>query len=47
MMSFDINSIIILNIQGVDYHCITFRISKSEGMNLSKNADLSDKSGSI
>ena len=46
MMSFDINSIAILNIHTVDC-CIIFGISKSQVMNLLKNADLSEKSGSL
>ena len=36
----------ILNINGIDYRCIIFRISKSEAKNLLRNADLSEKSGS-
>ena len=42
MMSFDINSIAILNIHTVDC-CIIFGISKSQVMNLLKNVDLSEK----
>ena len=34
MMYIDINSIAILNVQGIDYRCITVGISKSEIINL-------------
>ena len=47
MMSIDINSIVILNIYGVDYRCIIVGISKIEAINLLKNADLREKSGSL
>ena len=40
-----IKNIVILNIHGVGYHCIILKISKSEVMNLLKNADLTGKSG--
>ena len=43
MMSLGINSIVTLNIQGIDYRCIIVGISKSEAMNLLKNVDLSKK----
>ena len=46
MMSLGINSIVTLNIQGIDYCCIIVGISKSEAMNLLKNVDLSKKSAS-
>ena len=39
-----IDSITILNICRADYCCIIFEISKSEAINLLKNADLSEKS---
>ena len=42
-MSLGINSIVTLNIQGIDYRCIIVGISKSEAMNLLKNVDLSKK----
>lgn len=45
MICIDINSIIILNIHGIDYCCIINGISKSEGINLVKNADLKEKGG--
>ena len=34
MMSIDLNNIIILNIHGTDYRCITDGITKSEAVNL-------------
>ena len=43
MMSIDIDNIAILNIIGIDYCCIVFRISLSEAINLLKNANLSRK----
>ena len=44
-MSFVINSITILNILGVNYRCITLEISKSDVINLLKNADLNERYG--
>lgn len=46
-MSIDINNITILDIYGVDYRCIIHGIGKSEAIKLSRNADLSEKSGSL
>ena len=46
MMSSDISSIAFLNIFVVDYSCIIVGITKSEAINLLRNADLSAKSGS-
>ena len=40
IMSSDIKSITVLNINGVDYYCIIFGISKSEDIDVLKNADL-------
>ena len=37
----------ILNIKGSDYLCIISLISKYEAMNLMKNADLTEKSGTL
>ena len=45
IMSMNLSGIAILNIQGVDYHCIINRISKGEDINLLQNADLNEKSG--
>ena len=47
MKSMKLNSTAILIICGVDYWFITFEISKSEAVNLFKNADFSEKSGSL
>ena len=47
LMSIDIEHIAILNTNGVDYRWIVFRISKSEAINLLKNATLSGKCGSL
>ena len=43
MMPIDLNSIFILNIHGVDYHCIITGITKLEAINLLINANLSEK----
>ena len=43
MISIDFNSIVILNICGVDYHRIIDAITKSEAMNLLQNADFRKK----
>ena len=45
MMSIDINSIAISNIHGVNYCRITDGNTKSETTNLSRNTDLSRRSG--
>ena len=37
----------ILNILGVDYHCIINRISKSEAVDLLRIANLNEKSGTL
>ena len=47
IMSIDFNIITILNIDGIDYRCIIAGISKSEAINLLRNAYLSEKSGSF
>ena len=44
MMSMNLSDIAILNIKGLDYHCIVNGISKSEVINLMQNADLTEKS---
>ena len=41
MMSMNLDNITILNIHGVDYHCIISGISKIETVNLLQNADKS------
>ena len=46
-MSTDITSIVILDINGVDYCCTIVEITKIEKINLIANADLSEKSGSL
>ena len=45
MMFIDINSIVLLNIYDVDYHCIVIEICKSEAMNSLRNSDCSKNSG--
>ena len=47
MMLIDFNRFAILNIHDIVYLCIIARISKSEAINLFKNADLSENSGSL
>ena len=46
-MSIELNSIAILNVNGIDYRCIISRISKSEAIDLLRNPDLSEKSESL
>ena len=46
MPSTDINSIV-LNIHGVDYHCIVDGIIKIEALNVLRNTDLSERNGSL
>ena len=46
-MSANINSIIVLNIPGVDYRRINVGISKSEARKLLRNADVSEKSAAL
>ena len=48
MIFIDVNSIVILNIPGVDYSCIIVGITKSETITLLRNnADLIEKSGQL
>ena len=47
MMSIDINSIAISNIHGVNYCRITDGNTKSETTNLSRNTNLSRRSGPL
>ena len=47
IMSVDINSIVILNIHGVDTRYIIVGITKSEAIHLLRNADFSEKHGSL
>ena len=47
MVSIDIKNITVLNINGLDYRFIIVGICKSEAINLLKNANFSDKSGSL
>ena len=47
MMSIYINNIAILNIHGVNYCFIISGISKSETINLFKNADFIEKRGTL
>ena len=46
-MSLNLSDIAILNIKGSDYHHIIVLISKNETINLLKNADLTEKSGTL
>ena len=43
----NLSHIAILNIQGVDYHCIFNGISKSEAIGLLNNANPNGKSGTL
>ena len=43
MMSMNLSDITILNMKGADYRCIINRMSKSEGINLMQNIDLTKK----
>ena len=47
MMFLNPSDIALLNIQGVDYCCIINGISKTEGVHLLQNADLTKKSGTL
>ena len=47
MMSVNLSVIAILNIKGSDYCCIIRLNSKNEAINLSKDADLKEKSGTL
>ena len=37
----------VLNIKGSDYRCIISLMSKNEATNLTQNADLTEKSGTL
>ena len=47
MLHTDLDDIAVLNINSVDYRCITNKISKSEAANLLQNAELAKKSGTL
>ena len=47
MMSMNLRDIANLNIKGSDYRCIISLIIKNEGINLMRNADLTEKSGTL
>ena len=47
MISMNLSDIAILNIKGSDYHCIISLINKNESINLTQNADLTEKSGTL
>ena len=47
MISINLNDITILNIKGSDHCCIISLISKNEAINLLKNADLTEKGGTL
>ena len=47
MMSINLSDIVLLNIKGSDYHCIISLISKNEAINLIRNADLTEKIGTL
>ena len=42
-MCINLNDIAILNIRGVDYRCIFNGISKSDGVNVLQNTDMTEK----
>ena len=46
-MSTNINSIVILNIPGVDYRRINVGMSRSEAIKLLRNADVGEKSAAL
>ena len=47
MMYMNLNDFFILNIHGHDYHCIINGISKSQGINLMQNIDLTEKKQNV
>ena len=47
MMSINLSDITILNMKGSDYCCIISLISKNEAINSLKNADLTEKGGTL
>ena len=47
MMSMKLSDIAILIIKNADYHCIISRISKNKAINLMKNAEFTEKGGTL
>ena len=47
MMSMNLSDIAILNIKGSNYCCVISGISKSEGINLIQNIDVTEKSRTL
>ena len=46
-MSMNLKDIAILNIKSAEYRCIISEICKNEAINLMRNADLTEKSGTL
>ena len=47
LISMNLSDIVILNIKGSDYCCISSRMSKNEAINVMENADLTEKSRAL
>ena len=47
MMSMNLSNIAVLNIEGPNYCCIISLINKNEAINLTQNANLTEKSGKL
>ena len=43
MISVNLNDILILSINGINYHCIISKISKNEAVTLLQNTELTEK----
>ena len=43
MTAYELKSIVILNVKGVDYRCILWSISKNKAVNILNNSALQDK----
>ena len=47
MMSINLSDIVLININSSDYYCIISQISQNEAINLIRNADLTEKIGTL
>ena len=47
MMSMNLSNIAVLNIEGPNYCCIISLINKNEAINLTQNANLTEKNGKL
>ena len=43
MMAYELENIAVLNVEGVDYRCVLWKMTKNDGINRLNNSKLHDK----